>query len=418
MAQSHILVGASETRADPAIRRIGATDLMDALAKGLEDFSAMPSHALFLCVMYPLIGMLLAGLTLGFAIVPLLYPLAAGFALLGPVAALGLYELSRRREAGVAVSPLNALDVLRSPSIGAIVALAVLLMILFLIWLATANAIYVANFGYAPPASVGQFLHDVLFTPAGRNLILLGNGIGFLFAVVVLTISVVSFPLLLERDAGAVVALLTSVRAVRANPLTMALWGLLVAALLFVGSLPLFIGLPVVLPVLGHATWLLFRKVVEPDPNRSQSTIRGRRGRATRQTSGGAFPVGAERWRAARCRSLGWPGRMRRRPGAMPPRPPRKPAANHVEHRREDQAECGDADHAGEHRSAQGLPQLGAGAHRPHHRRHAEDEGERGHQDRAEPPSASTAAAPGRVRRLRAAWRTRRSGSRSWRPDR
>jgi uncharacterized membrane protein len=267
MAQSHILVGASETRADPAIRRIGATDLMDALAKGLEDFSAMPSHALFLCVMYPLIGMLLAGLTLGFAIVPLLYPLAAGFALLGPVAALGLYELSRRREAGVAVSPLNALDVLRSPSIGAIVALAVLLMILFLIWIATANAIYVANFGYAPPTSVGQFLHDVLFTPAGRNLILLGNGIGFLFAVVVLTISVVSFPLLLERDAGAVVALLTSVRAVRANPLTMALWGLLVAALLFVGSLPLFLGLPVVLPVLGHATWHLFRKVVEPDPN-------------------------------------------------------------------------------------------------------------------------------------------------------
>jgi len=267
MAQSHILVGASETRADPTIRRIGTTDLMDALAKGLEDFSAMPSHALFLCVMYPLIGMLLAGLTLGFAIVPLLYPLAAGFALVGPVAALGLYELSRRREAGVTVSPLDALDVLHSPSIGAIVALAVLLMILFLIWIATANAIYVANFGYAPPASIGQFLHDVLFTPAGWNLILLGNGIGFLFAVVVLTISVVSFPLLLERDAGAVVALLTSVRAVRANPLTMALWGLLVAALLFVGSLPLFIGLPVVLPVLGHATWHLFRKVVEPDPN-------------------------------------------------------------------------------------------------------------------------------------------------------
>jgi uncharacterized membrane protein len=267
MAQSHILVGASETRADPTIRRIGTTDLMDALAKGLEDFSAMPSHALFLCVMYPLIGMLLAGLTLGFAIVPLLYPLAAGFALVGPVAALGLYELSRRQEAGVTVSPLDALDVLHSPSIGAIVALAVLLMILFLIWIATANAIYVANFGHAPPASIGQFLHDVLFTPAGWNLILLGNGIGFLFAVVVLTISVVSFPLLLERDAGAVVALLTSVRAVRANPLTMALWGLLVAALLFVGSLPLFIGLPVVLPVLGHATWHLFRKVVEPDPN-------------------------------------------------------------------------------------------------------------------------------------------------------
>jgi len=267
MAQSHILVGASESHADPSIRRIGAADLMEALAKGLDDFSAMPSHALFLCVIYPAIGMLLAGLTLGFAIVPLLFPLAAGFALIGPFAALGLYELSRRREAGVTVSAADALDVLHSPSIGAIVAFGILLMLVFLIWVATANAIYVANFGYAPPASIGQFLHDVLFTPAGQNLILVGNGIGFLFAVVVLTISVVSFPLLLDREVGAVVALLTSVRAVLANPLTMALWGLIVAALLFVGSLPLFLGLPVVLPVLGHATWHLYRKVVEPDPN-------------------------------------------------------------------------------------------------------------------------------------------------------
>jgi uncharacterized membrane protein len=267
MAQSHILVGLSETRADPAVRRIRATDLIDTLAKGLEDFSAMPSHALFLCVMYPVAGLILAGLTLGFAIVPLLYPLAAGFALIGPIAGLGLYELSRRREAGVPVSPLNALDVLHSPSIGAIVALGVLLMIVFLIWVAVAHAIYVANFGYAAPASIDGFVHNVLFTSAGWNLIIIGNGVGFLFAVAVLTISVVSFPLLLDRDAGAVVALLTSVRAVRANPMVLGLWGLIVAALLFVGSLPLFLGLPVVLPVLGHATWHLFRKVVEPDPN-------------------------------------------------------------------------------------------------------------------------------------------------------
>jgi len=262
MAQSHFLVGASETRADPAIRRIGTTDLLDALAKGLEDFSAMPSHALFLCVMYPIIGMLLAGLTLGFAIVPLLYPLAAGFALLGPVAALGLYELSRRREAGVSVSPLNALDVLHSPSIGAIVALAVLPMILFLIWLATANAIYVANFGYAPPASIGQFLHDVLFTPAGWNLILLGNGIGLLFAVVVLTISVVSFPLLLDRAVTVRTAIMTSLRAVAMNPVPMAAWGVIVVGGLVLGSIPMLLGLVFVLPVLGHATWHLYRKVV------------------------------------------------------------------------------------------------------------------------------------------------------------
>ena len=86
------------------------------------------------------------------------------------------------------------------------------------------------------------------------------------FAVATLMISVVSFPLLLDRDIGAGAGIATSIRAVLANPVTMALWGLIVAALLLVGSLPLFLGLAVVLPVLGHSTWHLYRKVVEPDP--------------------------------------------------------------------------------------------------------------------------------------------------------
>ena len=267
MAQSHILVGAGADLSTPAIRRITPADLWDALAKGWDDFSAMPTHAIFLCLIYPIIGLGLAGLTLGYALMPLLFPLAAGFALLGPIAAVGLYELSRRREAGVPVSASDALSVFASPSIGAIVALGVLLTLIFLVWVATANAIYVANFSYAVPESVGGFLSDVLTTPAGWALILVGNGVGFLFALVVLAISVVSFPLLLDRDAGAAGALLTSVRAVLANPVPMALWGLIVAVLLALGSLPLFLGLPVVLPVLGHATWHLYRKVVEPDPN-------------------------------------------------------------------------------------------------------------------------------------------------------
>jgi uncharacterized membrane protein len=264
MAQSHILVGASEpAKADPIVRSISAADLMDALKKGCDDFAAMPSHAIFLCIVYPVIGLVLAALTLGYALLPMLFPLAAGFALVGPFAAIGLYELSRRREAGVDVTASDAFDVLRSPSIGAIVALGVLLMTIFLIWMAVANGIYVRYFGYAPPTSIEQFAHDLFATSAGWKLILVGNGVGFLFAVAVLMISVVSFPLLLDREVGATVAALTSVRAVIANPMTTALWGLIVAGLLVMGSLPLFLGLPVVLPILGHATWHLYRKIVE-----------------------------------------------------------------------------------------------------------------------------------------------------------
>ena len=264
MGFSHILFGAGTRPAQPVVRKIGLADLRDALAKGADDFYAMPTHAIFLCIIYPIVGFALARLAFGYSILPLLYPLASGFALVGPIAALGLYELSRRRESGLETSATRAFDVFESSSVGAVAALGILLLIIFLIWVAVANAIYVANFGYASPSSLEAFLKDVLTTRPGWNLIIVGNGVGLLFAILVLTISVVSFPLLLDRDVGAAVALLTSIRAVAHNPLTMMVWGLIVAALLVIGSLPLFFGLTVVMPVLGHATWHLYRKVVEP----------------------------------------------------------------------------------------------------------------------------------------------------------
>jgi uncharacterized membrane protein len=269
MANSHILVGANTNPARPVVRRISTSDIYYALGRGVADFSAVPSHALFLCVIYPLLGILLIGITLGnsLSLLPLAFPLAAGFALVGPFAAIGLYELSRRREAGLDSSSSHALDVLHSPSLGAIIALGVLLMALFLIWLVVAEALYIAIFGYAAPDSITQFVKDVLTTPRGWTLIIAGTGIGFLFAALVLAISAISFPLLLDRDVGAAVAVHTSLRVIAANPLPMALWGLIVAAALVIGSIPFFVGLTVVVPVLGHATWHLYRRTVEPDPN-------------------------------------------------------------------------------------------------------------------------------------------------------
>jgi uncharacterized membrane protein len=264
---THSIFAGDATHEEPRVRKIGLADIADALRRGIDDFLAIPTHAIFLCLIYPVAGLFLARLAFGYDLLPLLYPLAAGFALIGPFAAIGLYELSRRREQGLDPSWSDAFEVVRSPSFGAIAALGVLLLLIFFIWLAVAQAIYVATFGYQPAASMPEFLRNVLTTPEGWMLIVAGNGIGFLFALAVLTISVVSFPLLLDRDAGAADAMLTSMRVVRTNPLAMAAWGLIVALVLALGMLPFFLGLAVAIPVLGHSTWHLYRKAVEPDPN-------------------------------------------------------------------------------------------------------------------------------------------------------
>jgi uncharacterized membrane protein len=260
------------------IRKVGLSDLSDALRRGWEDFKAMPSHAIVLCVIYPVLGLVLFRMVLGYSVLPLLFPLAAGFTLIGPFAALGLYELSRRRERGEEAAAWDALNVLRAPSFGAMLAVGALLLALFVTWIATADAIYVATFGHAPAATIPDFATRVLTTPEGWSLIIVGCGVGFLFAVVALCVSVVSFPLMLDRHATAIDAIRTSLRAVMKNPLAMAVWGLIVAVLLMIGSLPLFVGLAIVLPVLGHATWHLYRKVVEPDPNPPQEQPRPPKG--------------------------------------------------------------------------------------------------------------------------------------------
>ena len=248
-------------------RKLSLSDLSDALRLGWEDFKAMPSHAIVLCVIYPVLGLVLFRLVLGYSVLPLLFPLAAGFTLIGPFAAIGLYELSRRRERGEEAAAWHAVYVLRAPSFGAMLELGILLFVLFGTWIAAADAIYIAIFGHTPAASIPDFATRILTTPEGWLLIIVGCGVGFLFAVVVLCISVVAFPLMLDRHATAIDAIRTSLRVALKNPVPIAAWGLIVAVLLAIGSLPFFVGLAVVLPVLGHATWHLYRRAVEQDPN-------------------------------------------------------------------------------------------------------------------------------------------------------
>jgi uncharacterized membrane protein len=265
MAVTDIMLPSEPAGALPKVRTITTDDLRDALRKGLDDFWAMPTHILFLGLIYPVIGILIGRAAFGYDVVPLLYPLAAGFALLGPVAAIGLYELSRRREAGMDTSWRHVFDVLYSPSLPGIAAVGLLLMVIFGIWIEVAQSLYVSAFGYGEPASWTAFAHDMLGTRQGLWLILAGNAVGFLFALLALMISAVSFPLLLDRHVGPITAIFTSFRAVAANRVTMALWGLIVAAGLIVGFATFFIGLAIIVPVLGHATWHLYRKVIAPD---------------------------------------------------------------------------------------------------------------------------------------------------------
>jgi uncharacterized membrane protein len=249
------------------INKIEVADLGEAIAKGFSDFGACRSDVVFVCIIYPLAGLILVRMAFGYEMLPLLFPLLSGFALIGPLAAVGLYEISRRRERGAKVKWRDAFGVLASPSIASIIALGAVLLVTFFFWMLSAYVIYAATLGPEPPSSVASFVREVLTTLPGWTMIVLGCGVGFCFALLVLMISVVSFPLLLDHSVGVGTAISTSIQTVLSNPLPMAVWGLIVAGGLLLGSLPALFGLIIVMPVLGHATWHLYRKVVSFDSN-------------------------------------------------------------------------------------------------------------------------------------------------------
>ncbi|HET6971677.1 MAG TPA: DUF2189 domain-containing protein [Phenylobacterium sp.] len=246
----------------PQVRRIGVADLRDALREGMQDMGAFRDDVLFIGIIYPLAGLVLARVAFNYQLLPMLFPLASGFAILGPVAATGLYEMSRRRELGQHVTWADAFKAFSSPAIGSIVGMGVILMAIFGLWLAAGYQIGLATLGSAPPPTVRAFMHDVFWSQASFTLIAGGIGVGFLFAALAFVLSVISVPLLLDRDVGLWIAIRTSIKAVTTNLGTMVVWGLIIAAALALGTLPALVGLVFVVPVLGHASWRLYRKVV------------------------------------------------------------------------------------------------------------------------------------------------------------
>lgn len=246
----------------PAVRTIVYTDLFDCITKGVDDFKAKPSHPLFVGIIYPLAMIIAIGLTFNRNLLPIAFPVVSGFAMLGPFVALGLYELNRRRELGEDISWKHTFNVSVSPAFPEILKIGAILLSLFLLWIGAAAILYFLTIGGVELTSIGDFVNRLFLTQEGWVMIIIGNTIGFIFAVIALTISVVSLPMLVDRHVEAGVAVRASVAAVRANPVTMSIWGLIVVGSMLIGALMALVGLVVVMPVLGHATWHLYRKVV------------------------------------------------------------------------------------------------------------------------------------------------------------
>ena len=243
------------------VRRIGMDDIRIALRQGFDDFRAERGELLFLGVIYPVVGLVACLLSFRADLLPLAFPLAAGVSLMGPPLASGFYELARRRERGEDASWGRAFEVLKTPPFAAILVLTAFVAGMFGLWLLCADGLYAATLG-ANPATAADFWGSLFTTSAGWTMIVVGNLIGAAFALVVLVVSVISFPMLVDRQVGPLTAAETSIRAVAKSPGTFAAWGLTIAALLVVGSIPLFVGLAVVLPVLGYATWHLYTRAV------------------------------------------------------------------------------------------------------------------------------------------------------------
>jgi uncharacterized membrane protein len=255
---------AAGTKAIP-VRQITDEDLRASLLAGLDDFLAMRGDIFFAGLIYTLLGIAAVVMTTNRPLMPYFFPVVAGVGLLGPVAAVGFYELARRRSKGETSNWTHFFDVLKRPAADDMGIVASLLLLIFVLWLFAAGALYAVLFGFATPTSIAGFLGTIFTTPKGWALILLGAVIGAAFGWVVLALSVVSMPLLVDCDVSASEALATSWRAAHANKAVMIRWGLIVTGLLVLGSAPLFVGLAFALPWLGYSTWHLYTRLVDRD---------------------------------------------------------------------------------------------------------------------------------------------------------
>ncbi|HEV7258823.1 MAG TPA: DUF2189 domain-containing protein [Bosea sp. (in: a-proteobacteria)] len=253
-------------RPDPVVRRIAVRDVAEAFAAGLRDFQAAPLFGLFFGGIYALGGLTILLCLTRFSMPYLAYPLAAGFALIGPFAAVGLYEVSRRRELAIPLSWGGVLGVVLEQHKRELGWMAFVTLFVTIMWLYQVRLLLALFLGFQSFASFSGFLNILMTTPEGLMFLAIGNVVGAVLATALFSLTVVSFPLLLDREVDFVTAMITSVRAVVTNPVPMLGFAAIVVALAVIAMLPAFLGLVVIMPILGHATWHLYRSIVAPAP--------------------------------------------------------------------------------------------------------------------------------------------------------
>lgn len=249
------------------IGRLTPNDIRYALSQGYADLRACRTDMTTMAILYPLAAIFIAGVFAVQGLLPFVFPICAGFALIGPMATLWFTALSRQREIAGAVDAASAAAVFDTPRLDAIQRLGLTLVLLYLVWVGVAWEIYANTLGASSAMAGASFLARVFETGAGQSLIVIGCAVGALFAVVTLALSFVAFALVLDRDVSASRAMATSLRVAARNPVPVLGWGAVVVAALVLGALPGLLGLAVVLPLLGHASWHLYRRAL-PDTAR------------------------------------------------------------------------------------------------------------------------------------------------------
>ena len=254
---------ASAANVLPSVNAAKISDLTGALSLGWKDYCAAPKFGLFFGAVYMAAGIILVYFMAYLRVTWMAYPLVIGFSLIGPFVATGLYEVSRRLESSQPMTWRNILGVVWDQHRRELGWMAFVMLFVFWVWMYQIRTLVAVFFGSEGFATIEGFLEVVFTTSNGLLFLAVGHVVGAVLSIVLFTLTVVSVPLLLDREIDFVSAMITSIRAVAASPIVMIGWGLFVVVVVIVSSLPAFAGLLISLPVFGHATWHLYKKIVQ-----------------------------------------------------------------------------------------------------------------------------------------------------------